>query len=149
VAFTPASAGPTPANKVLVYRWHDLVKTGQLIGRQDIEPAWIEEVQFTDSMCFAPWQILGRRVSEHCKAMRRDIVHCQYMELPDTSLQAARALKAGQAVLAGDMQVCNMTAKQRCYSAISAPYLVRGAKLKRDIAAGQLLRYCDFDKLSD
>ncbi len=148
---TPATraTGPAPANKVLVYRWRDSVKTGQLINRQDIEPVWIEEVQFTDSMCFAPWQILGRRVSEHCKAMRRDIVHCHYMELPDTTLQATRALAVGETVSAADIKVCNMTAKQRCYSAISAPYLVRGAKLQQAIAVGQILRYCDFERLSD
>lgn len=146
---TSSAAGPAPANKVLVYRWRDSVKTGQLINRHDIEPAWIEEVQFTDSMCFAPWQILGRRVSEHCNAKRRDIVHCHYVELPDTTLQATRALAAGETVSAVDWKLCNMTAKQRCYSAISAPYLVRGARLRHDIAAGQILRYCDFERLSD
>jgi len=136
-----------PKNRVLVYRWRDRVKTGQVIQEQDIMPVWIEEAQFTDSMCFAPWQIIGRTVSDRCQAFTRDIVHSQYIDVPYFTLKATHSLQRGDVLEARDFQPCTLTAKQHYYTAISAPHLVLGARLQHNIAAGQILRYCDFDSL--
>jgi flagella basal body P-ring formation protein FlgA len=132
---------------VLVYRWRDRVRPGQLISLKDIEPVYIVEEQFIDSICCTPWQIVGRTVSENCQALKRDIIHCQYVDAPVSTLVVKRDLKKGEVLRAEDVEVANLSAKQHYYTAISAPQLVLGAKLKRDVATGQALRYCDFEKL--
>lgn len=132
-------------DKVLVYRWRDTVKHGQVIGDGDIEPAYIDEEQFTDSMCFAPWQIVGRVVSERCQALTRDIVHSQYIDVPSRTVTAQRALRKGDVIGAGDLIALDLNAKQKFYTAVSAPQLVLDARLARDVAAGEPLRYCDFN----
>lgn len=146
------SASPTavhvdPRPGILVYRWRDRVKRGQEIALKDIEPVYIVEEQFIDSICCTPWQIVGRTVSENCLALKGDIVHCQYIDAPVSTLVAKRPLKQGETLRAEDVEVANLSAKQHYYTAISAPQLVLGAKLKRDVATGQALRYCDFEKL--
>ena len=144
---SPEAVQLDPRQGILVYRWRDQVKPGQVIGLSDIEPAYIVEEQFIDSICCTPWQIVGRTVSENCQALKRDIIHCQYIDAPLATLVAKHALKQGETLKADAVLDANLTAKQRYYSAISAPHLVLGAKLKHDIAAGQALRYCDFEKL--
>lgn len=136
-----------PRQGILVYRWRDRVRPGQIIGLGDIESAYIVEEQFIDSICCTPWQIVGRTVSENCQALKRDIIHCQYVDAPISTLVAKRALKQGEALKAEDVEHSSLNAKQHYYTAISAPQLVLGAKLKRNIVAGQALRYCDFEKL--
>jgi hypothetical protein len=146
-ASCPAAVQVDPRQGILVYRWRDRVKRGQVIGLKDIEPVYIVEEQFIDSICCTPWQIVGRTVSENCQALKGDIIHCQYVDAPVSTLVAKRALKKGGVLKAEDVASANLSAKQRYYTAISAPPLVLGAKLKHDVAAGQALRYCDFEKL--
>lgn len=146
-ASSPASVQVDPRQGILVYRWSDRVRRGQVIGLKDIEPVYIAEEQFIDSICCTPWQIVGRTVSENCQALKGDIIHCQYVDAPVSTLVAKRALKKGEVLKVEDVASANLSAKQRYYTAISAPQLVLGAKLKYDVAAGHSLRYCDFEKL--
>jgi flagella basal body P-ring formation protein FlgA len=143
----PASGFSDAQPGVLVYRWRDRVRPGQVIKLKDIVPAYIVEEQFIDSICCTPWQIVGRTVSESCQALKRDIIHCQYIDAPVSTLVVKRDLKKGETLKAEDVEAANLSAKQHYYTAISAPQLVLGAKLKRDVATGQALRYCDFEKL--
>lgn len=151
----PPSAGLVPAKRPLigpvkqlvVYRWRETVRRGQLVSEGDIEPVVIDQEQYNDSMCFARWQILGRRISENCTALRRDIIHFQYLDMPFTTLVAKRALKGGQVPGPEDFEERQLLLGERYYSAVSAPYLVQGLSLKHDVAAGQYLRYCDFANL--
>jgi uncharacterized RDD family membrane protein YckC len=131
-------------DRVMVYRWRDTVKHGQLVTRSDIEPAWIDEEQFTDSMCFAPWQIVGRIVSDRCQALRRDIVHSQYIDVPSRTVAAQRSMHKGEVIESSDITSLDLNAKQKFYTAVSAPQLVLGSRLLRDVEAGEALRYSDF-----
>jgi uncharacterized RDD family membrane protein YckC len=146
-ASCPAAVQVDPRQGILVYRWRDRVKRGQVIGLKDIEPVYIVEEQFIDSICCTPWQIVGRTVSENCQALKGDIIHCQYVDAPVSTLVAKRALRKGETLKAEDVASANLSAKQRYYTAISAPQLVLGAKLKHDVSAGHAVRYCDFEKL--
>jgi uncharacterized OB-fold protein len=127
-ASCPAAVQVDPRQGILVYRWRDRVKRGQVIGLKDIEPVYIVEEQFIDSICCTPWQIVGRTVSENCQALKGDIIHCQYVDAPVSTLVAKRALKKGATLKAEDVANANLSAKKRYYTAISAPHLALGAK---------------------
>lgn len=138
------TAAGAAAKKLTVFRWRETVKRGQLVAESDIEPVLIDQEQYSDSMCFARWQIVGRRISENCKALRRDIIHFQYVDMPFSTLVARRAMKAGQKADLADFDAVQLQPLERYYSAVSAPQLVQGLALRHDVVPGQYMRYCDF-----